>query len=192
MWFESTFTVYCVCERYTRARYLAVSAIEAIDRTEIQSWCSLLFDERVSIDNGDQNLAAVYRDRCNTWFVMLQSVFFIFFLRIAVRPLSVDILFNNQPLSADRNYELECQAIGSRPPSKITWWLGGIELTGHTQKVIWGTRDSHQCYPNLTHNRRSRTMENEVYSFSPYFFSALFWKIVVASDVGAECHEWLS
>lgn len=52
-----------------------------------------------------------------------------------VRPLSVDILFNNQPLSADRNYEIECQAIGSRPPSKITWWMGDIELSGHTQKV---------------------------------------------------------
>lgn len=52
-----------------------------------------------------------------------------------MRPLSVDILFNNQPLSADRNYEIECQAIGSRPPAKITWWMSGIEQTGHTQKV---------------------------------------------------------
>lgn len=52
-----------------------------------------------------------------------------------MRPLSVDIMFNNQPLSADRNYEIECQAIGSRPPAKITWWMSGIELAGHTQKV---------------------------------------------------------
>lgn len=53
----------------------------------------------------------------------------------AVRPLSVEILFNNQPLSSDRNYQIECEAVGSRPPAKITWWMGGIELTGHTQKV---------------------------------------------------------
>lgn len=52
-----------------------------------------------------------------------------------VRPLSVEILFNNQPLSSDRNYQIECEAVGSRPPAKITWWMGGIELTGHTQKV---------------------------------------------------------
>lgn len=56
----------------------------------------------------------------------------IFFL---VRPLSVELLFGVQPLSADRKYEIQCQAIGSRPPAKITWWMGGLELLGHTQKV---------------------------------------------------------
>lgn len=38
-------------------------------------------------------------------------------------------------MSADRKYEIECQAIGSRPPSKITWWMGNMELLGHSQKV---------------------------------------------------------
>lgn len=52
-----------------------------------------------------------------------------------VRPLTVEILFNNQPLSADRRYEIECQAIGSRPPAKISWWLGDIELPNHFPKV---------------------------------------------------------
>lgn len=54
-----------------------------------------------------------------------------------VRPLEVEILFNNQPLSADRQYEVECQAIGSRPPSVITWWMNGIALNAQPTKVNW-------------------------------------------------------
>lgn len=52
-----------------------------------------------------------------------------------VRPLEVEILFNNQPLSADRQYEVECQAIGSRPPSVITWWMNEIALVAQPTKV---------------------------------------------------------
>lgn len=55
-----------------------------------------------------------------------------------VRPLSVDITFANQPLSSDRPYEMECEASGSRPPAKITWWMGGIEQSGLRQKVSAG------------------------------------------------------
>lgn len=53
-----------------------------------------------------------------------------------MRPLEVEILFNNQPLSADRQYEVECQAIGSRPPSVITWWMNGMALVAQPTKVI--------------------------------------------------------
>nr|XP_036233970.1 uncharacterized protein LOC106620041 [Bactrocera oleae] len=56
-------------------------------------------------------------------------------IELYLRPLVVEISFNNQPMSADRKYEIECQAIGSRPPSKITWWMGNMELLGHSQKV---------------------------------------------------------
>lgn len=53
-----------------------------------------------------------------------------------MRPLEVEILFANQPLSADRKYEIQCDAYGSRPAAKITWWMGGDgELNGHQQKV---------------------------------------------------------
>lgn len=52
-----------------------------------------------------------------------------------MRPLHVEILFNNQPLSADRQYEIECEAIGSRPPSVITWWMNGIALVAQPSKV---------------------------------------------------------
>lgn len=54
---------------------------------------------------------------------------------IAVRPLSVDILLNNQPLSADRTYDIECQAIGSKPTAKITWWMNGVQLRSFREKV---------------------------------------------------------
>ncbi|XP_054746444.1 hemicentin-1 [Anastrepha obliqua] len=56
-------------------------------------------------------------------------------IELYLRPLLVEISFNNQPMSADRKYEIECQAIGSRPPAKITWWMGNMELHGHSQKV---------------------------------------------------------
>lgn len=52
-----------------------------------------------------------------------------------MRPLSVDILLNNQPLSADRTYEIECQAIGSKPTAKITWWMNGVQLRSFREKV---------------------------------------------------------
>lgn len=64
--------------------------------------------------------------------LLSHSEFMNYFL---VRPLSVEIIFSNQPLSADRGYDIECMAVGSRPASKITWWMGGIELSGHTQTV---------------------------------------------------------
>lgn len=52
-----------------------------------------------------------------------------------MRPLEVEILFNNQPLSADRQYEVQCQTIGSRPPSVITWWMGGMAIVALPTKV---------------------------------------------------------
>ncbi|XP_055377463.1 uncharacterized protein LOC129609527 isoform X2 [Condylostylus longicornis] len=55
-------------------------------------------------------------------------------IELYLRPLQVEISFNNQPMSADRKYEIECQAIGSRPPAKITWWMDNTELLA-TQKV---------------------------------------------------------
>lgn len=57
------------------------------------------------------------------------------FSDIPVRPLEVNILFSNQPLSADRQYEVECEAIGSRPPSIITWWMNNIALVALPSKV---------------------------------------------------------
>lgn len=64
---------------------------------------------------------------------LILSLFFS--LAHTVRPLEVNILFNNQPLSADRQYEVQCEAIGSRPPSVITWWMNNIALVALPSKV---------------------------------------------------------
>lgn len=56
-------------------------------------------------------------------------------MSVTVRPLEVYILFNNQPLSADRQYEVQCQTTGSRPPSIITWWMNGVALVAQPSKV---------------------------------------------------------
>ncbi|KAL7033601.1 hypothetical protein ACKWTF_007650 [Chironomus riparius] len=56
-------------------------------------------------------------------------------IELYLRPLEVDILFNNQPLSADRQYEVQCQTTGSRPPSIITWWMNGVALVAQPSKT---------------------------------------------------------
>lgn len=47
----------------------------------------------------------------------------------------MSILSSHQPLSADRKYEVVCQAVGSRPPAKITWWKDNERLISYTDKV---------------------------------------------------------
>lgn len=49
-------------------------------------------------------------------------------LDINLRPLSVQILNKRAQLSADRNYEVECRAVGSRPEAQVTWWKAGRQL----------------------------------------------------------------
>ncbi|XP_063232166.1 nephrin-like [Bacillus rossius redtenbacheri] len=54
---------------------------------------------------------------------------------IYFKPLSASILHSNQPLSADRKYEIVCISVGSRPPAKITWWLDNRQLDTYVEKV---------------------------------------------------------
>ena len=44
------------------------------------------------------------------------------FFCISVRPENVRILTKREPLSAGRDFLLECKSHGSRPPATITWW----------------------------------------------------------------------
>lgn len=45
-----------------------------------------------------------------------------------VRPLDVRIIPDEQPLTAQRKYELICESTGSRPPAKLTWWKNNHRL----------------------------------------------------------------
>ncbi|XP_026326478.1 nephrin-like isoform X2 [Hyposmocoma kahamanoa] len=45
-----------------------------------------------------------------------------------LRPLTVEILSREQPLSVGRKAELWCRSTGARPPATITWWLGSKQL----------------------------------------------------------------
>ncbi|XP_049286436.1 hemicentin-1 isoform X1 [Anopheles funestus] len=54
-------------------------------------------------------------------------------IELRLRPLTVEIVNGSSPLSADRRYIVQCQSMGSRPPAKITWWMGGVQLTATNQ-----------------------------------------------------------
>uniref|UniRef100_A0A182LTD0 Ig-like domain-containing protein n=1 Tax=Anopheles culicifacies TaxID=139723 RepID=A0A182LTD0_9DIPT len=56
-------------------------------------------------------------------------------IELRLRPLTVEIVNGSSPLSADRRYIVQCQSMGSRPPAKITWWMGGVQLTATNQTV---------------------------------------------------------
>ncbi|XP_052863238.1 contactin-4 [Anopheles cruzii] len=49
-------------------------------------------------------------------------------IELRLRPLAVEIVNGTGPLSADRRYIVQCQSVGSRPPAKLTWWMGGEQL----------------------------------------------------------------
>lgn len=72
-------------------------------------------------------------------------------LNVFLKPLKVEILGNQNPLSADRTYKLECQSIGSRPAAKITWWLNTKQLHNHTQTT---SPDGNITYSSLTYTAR--------------------------------------
>ncbi|CAG9563537.1 unnamed protein product [Danaus chrysippus] len=51
-----------------------------------------------------------------------------------LRPLSVEILSREQPLSVGRQAELWCNSTGARPPAAVTWWLDDKKLESITKQ----------------------------------------------------------
>ncbi|CAG9563436.1 unnamed protein product [Danaus chrysippus] len=66
-------------------------------------------------------------------------------IQLYLRPLSVEILKREQPLSVGQETDITCKTVGARPPATITWWLGDIKLVGKTP----------QMGQVMTHNQRA-------------------------------------
>ncbi|XP_045491964.1 hemicentin-2-like [Colias croceus] len=49
-------------------------------------------------------------------------------IQLYLRPLLVEILSREQPLSVGNEAELACRAVGARPPATITWWLDNKQM----------------------------------------------------------------
>ena len=64
-------------------------------------------------------------------------------LFVTVKPLGVEIISRDQPLSVGRKSELWCKTMGARPPATITWWLGGKKIEAITKESV---RHILMCY----------------------------------------------
>ncbi|KAG8228134.1 hypothetical protein J437_LFUL000136 [Ladona fulva] len=56
-------------------------------------------------------------------------------LNINLKPVAVHILTKEKHVSADKRYEVECKATGSRPEAVITWWKGSRQIKRITKNV---------------------------------------------------------
>ena len=50
------------------------------------------------------------------------------FIIFTVSPLNVRFVADEQPLTAQRQYDLVCESTGSRPPAKLTWYKDNNRL----------------------------------------------------------------
>ena len=57
-----------------------------------------------------------------------------FILCISVKPTAVSILDKISHVSADKEVEVTCQAVGGYPSPKLTWWLGS-KILRHFDEV---------------------------------------------------------
>ncbi|XP_076336751.1 synaptogenesis protein syg-2-like isoform X2 [Tachypleus tridentatus] len=52
-----------------------------------------------------------------------------------LRPTNVKISTKRRQFSANKEYNVECQTTGSKPPARITWWKGSTHLTTATEMI---------------------------------------------------------
>lgn len=138
--FQSTLNSKLVIKNLSRVHQLAVYSCQASNFKDMSVSTNVTIEltrKYRSLKNTICSAPGILFEMPTKSAVSLTVFFFIFLYPVytLVRPLVVEITFNNQPLSADRNYDIECQAIGSRPPAKITWWLNGQEVEGRSQTV---------------------------------------------------------
>lgn len=61
----------------------------------------------------------------------INLIFFIF----TVRPLSIKLVGENRPLSAEVSANISCRVIGAKPTPIITWWKDDNQMTDAKQIV---------------------------------------------------------
>ncbi|KAG8253862.1 hypothetical protein J6590_024216 [Homalodisca vitripennis] len=65
-------------------------------------------------------------------------------LDINLKPVDVTILNKEKQISADKKYEVECKATGSRPEATITWYKGSRQVHKIAKTVNRHSDDEHQ------------------------------------------------
>ena len=92
---------------------------------------SQVLKDPVAIADSDIQIACIHaffhchtfcRVRTVVWKLPMISFY------LSVKPTSVSILEKPGHVSADRELEIVCQAVGGYPPPKLTWWLGSKML----------------------------------------------------------------
>lgn len=62
----------------------------------------------------------------------IQSFLFVLFI---VRPLSIQLIGENRPLSAEIPVNVSCRVTGAKPPPIVTWWKDSTQMTDAKQIV---------------------------------------------------------
>lgn len=72
--------------------------------------------------------------------------FFFLFFFFTVRPLSIKLIGENRPLSAEIPVNVSCRVTGAKPPPKVTWWKDAVQMIDAKQVVS----DSPIVTPTIT------------------------------------------
>ncbi|KAJ0179571.1 hypothetical protein K1T71_005283 [Dendrolimus kikuchii] len=74
-----------------------------------------------------------------------------------LRPLTVEILSREHPLSVGSKTELWCRSTGARPPATVSWWLDGKKLESITKQSVQDANETQsllQWTPLKEHNKK--------------------------------------